>query len=214
MASEREELELADQLDEAGLTVYKSPASGSTSRAQVDLTAWGLDDADVFRAFAIEHKSSSDDLIYLAADQIDQLRSVAVGPFEPVISTYFKYDAGRVSPSEHPPYGNDADDGYRFIRLADLDSDADRSVERRYRIKRAENWERGLKLEDLLAPRGSNPLVADGGTEADQPIRQDDNESGNSDDEYDLRPLSAVRKRCKIHPTALAASLSQDRSQR
>jgi Holliday junction resolvase len=157
MASEREELELADRLDEAGLTVYKSPASGSTSRAQVDLTAWGLDDADVFRAFAIEHKSSSDDLIYLADDQIDQLRSVAVGPFEPVISTYFKYDAGRVSPSEHPPYGNDADDGYRFVRLADLDSDAERSAERRYRIKRAENWERGLTLATLLAPR--DPLV-------------------------------------------------------
>ena len=169
MGSEPKEIELSNRLDAAGYTVFKSPSSGAaTNRDQVDLVAWGLDDAGKFQAFAIEHKSISADLIYLSEEQIEQLRSVAVGPFEPIISTYFKYDAGRVSPSAHPPYGNDEDDGYRFIHLDDLESDPDRAPESRYRIKRDENWERGLTMRELLT--GGKQLIADGGDLDDQQL--------------------------------------------
>ncbi len=66
---DRRERELVNLLDEAGFAVMRAPASGSaTERDLPDVLA-----GDGDRFFAVEAKSSADDVIYLSGEEVESL---------------------------------------------------------------------------------------------------------------------------------------------
>lgn len=107
----RRERELVNLFHVNDFAVMRAPASGGATERELPDVLTG--DGEVF--YAIEAKSSSDDVIYIDGREIDELTYFAKSfGAKPLIGVRFNSEHG------DPSYGNDEISGWYFFHPSDL----------------------------------------------------------------------------------------------
>lgn len=133
----RNERELVNLLDAGGFAVMRAPASGgATERELPDMLAGN---GDAF--YAIEAKSSSDDVIYIDGREIAELKYFSRN-FGATALVGVKFDIVYGDPA----YGVDDNPGWYFFHPDDLYVTEGGN----YRIKKSKALESGITFQELL----------------------------------------------------------------